>query len=451
MKRWLLVVLAGAFCVALAWVLIVKLEGEDPQLNLARSSLAFGSAQKLNGTVSDGKSGLRKLWIGVTQAGREHELLATVYPSAGLFGDGVPRTDFSVEFAPAELGLADGKALLRLAVWDRSWRGWGSGNRTYLEKEITIDTQPPRIEVLSRAHYINQGGAGLAVYRLSETCPHSGVAVGDNFFPGYSGHFDDGSIHLAFFAVSYTQGPQTRLHIEASDAAGNSTQAGLSYNIRARRFREDVLRLSDGFLNRKLPEFESALHKSAQASPLEQFLEVNRRLRRENYEKLTALGAQTAPVLQWAGQFLRLPRAATRARFADQRSYRYRDKIVDHQVHLGVDLASVEKSPVPAANSGTVVFAESVGIYGLTVLIDHGFGLMSMYSHLSRTDVQPGQTVARGDIIGATGQTGLAGGDHLHFGMMVHNTFVNPLEWWDQSWIENNITGKIQAIQASAG
>jgi murein DD-endopeptidase MepM/ murein hydrolase activator NlpD len=57
--------------------------------------------------------------------------------------------------------------------------------------------------------------------------------------------------------------------------------------------------------------------------------------------------------------------------------------------------------------------------------------------------------VARGESIGKTGTTGLAGGDHLHFGMLVGGTYINPIEWWDAQWIENNITTKLKALPAS--
>ena len=113
---------------------------------------------------------------------------------------------------------------------------------------------------------------------------------------------------------------------------------------------------------------------------------------------------------------------------------------------MGIDLASLAHSPVPAANTGKVVFADQLGIYGGTIVIDHGLGLFSMYSHLSQLSASVGQVVEKGQIIGATGQTGLAGGDHLHFGIMIHQTFVNPVEWWDGQWVKNNITSKIEAV-----
>jgi murein DD-endopeptidase MepM/ murein hydrolase activator NlpD len=135
------------------------------------------------------------------------------------------------------------------------------------------------------------------------------------------------------------------------------------------------------------------------------------------------------------------------ARFGDRRSYYYRGKKVDEKTHLGIDLASLANSSVQASNHGTIIFAERNGIYGETVVIDHGQGLASIYSHLSRIDVVPGQEVKKGEVIGKTGQTGLAGGDHLHFSVMVNGTFVNPIEWWDSHWIEDNISRKLALLK----
>lgn len=148
---------------------------------------------------------------------------------------------------------------------------------------------------------------------------------------------------------------------------------------------------------------------------------------------------------------MRLPKSARKAGFADRREYLYGGRVVDHQIHQGIDLASLEQSPIPASNSGRTIMAERVGIYGNTVILDHGFGLFSMYAHLSRMDTKPGQEVKKGAVIGRTGTSGLAGGDHLHFGMLIHRTFVNPIEWWDASWIQNNITSKLNAVRAKLG
>ena len=192
----------------------------------------------------------------------------------------------------------------------------------------------------------------------------------------------------------------------------------------------------------EMPEFEADIGGN-QGSQLDNFIKVNRDLRQANYETIKTIVGNTDKTMHWQGTFQRLPRAATRANFAEKRAYRYKGRTIDNQTHLGIDLASVAKSPVPAANAGRVAFMGALGIYGKVVTIDHGFGLMSMYAHLSRTTVQQDQIVKRGDIIGHTGTPGMAGGDHLHFSILIHDTFVNPIEWWDAQWIKHNITSKL--------
>jgi len=132
------------------------------------------------------------------------------------------------------------------------------------------------------------------------------------------------------------------------------------------------------------------------------------------------------------------------ALYGDRRTYLYDGKPVGESVHMGVDLASTTQAAIEAANIGTVVFAGPLGIYGNAVIIDHGFGLFTLYSHLSSISVKSAQLVSRGSVIGASGLSGLAGGDHLHFGMLVGGQFVNPQEWWDPHWIKDNVMRKME-------
>jgi hypothetical protein len=435
---------------AAGWLLFGRMEGEKPQLNFDRDLSALGASQTVHLHLVDRKSGLRRFWMAIVEDGQEHVIYQKRFESAG-FPDGglTSEADLAVEIDTAKLGLKDGKALLRVGVWDYSWRKWGKGNQTYIEKEVLIDSQPPTVSLLSNAHNLNQGGTGLVVYRLSEACPLSGVQVGDIFYPGYAGYSSDKAIYLAFFALNHEQGPGTKIELKARDVAGNLRQMGIPHHINKRNFRHDVLNIPDSFLKRKMPEFLADLPDNAGLPLVDQFLQVNGALRKINSEQIYKLTRKSEPKLFWKGSFLRLPNAANRARFADAREYRYKGKVIDHQFHLGMDLASVALSPIPAANAGKVVFAGALGIYGQAVIIDHGFGLFSLYGHCSSLDVTVGQMVDRGETIGKTGTTGLAGGDHLHFGMIVAGTYVNPIEWWDATWIENNITSKLKALPTS--
>lgn len=432
---------------ALLVVLLMRMEKEAPLVGLDLASPAFGAERKLSMTLADEKSGLKKVWIGIFKDGREVVLLEKDFPASGWLQKGsVNRESLEVLVKPKELGLTDGQGMLRLVVTDYSWKAWGKGNRTYMEKPIEIDTIPPQVEVLSDAHNISPGGTSLAIYKLSESCEESGVLVGDNFFPGHPAGADGSDTYLVFFALEHDQEKGTAIRIKAVDQAGNQSLRGFYHYIKKKTFRKDTIHITDGFLNAKLPEFETLLTDRAHLKPIDQFLYINSEIRRQNKQAIDEITGRSDETILWKGVFSRLPGSATRSKFADRRSYTYDGKTIDHQVHLGEDLASNARSPIPAANSGRVASTGDLGIYGNTVILDHGYGLYSLYAHLSGIDVEKGQTVRRGDIIGRTGKSGLAGGDHLHFSMLVHHTFVSPLEWWDASWINNNISGKLKSL-----
>ena len=448
-KNFKLGVLVGAVLIVagvLGVFLLDRFEGEKPELTLELISPYINKSRELVVNLADARSGLRKVWVSLVKDGKEATLVEEEFPSGGIVARGEYREkSIGFHIDPAKLNLSDGDAILRMAVWDYSWRGSFNGNQTYIEKELIIDTRAPQIEIYSKAHNVSQGGSGLVIYRLSEPCPRSGVTVGDKFFPGDSGAFQDGDVYLAFFALAHDQGPGTELFVSAEDRAGNHTRAGFAHHIRRKKFKRDTIRISDRFLNWKIPEFEIDKPK---ATLTEKFLAINRDQRRADYERIQEICKSPMPVMHWSGRFLRLPKSAPRAGFADHRTYIYNGKEIDRQVHLGADLASTEQAPVPAANGGVVVFADQLGIYGRTVFIDHGFGLFSMYAHLNQITVKQGQTIAKGDILGKTGTTGLAGGDHLHFGILIRDTFVNPIEWWDATWIKHNISSKIDMAKS---
>jgi len=92
-----------------------------------------------------------------------------------------------------------------------------------------------------------------------------------------------------------------------------------------------------------------------------------------------------------------------------------------------------------------------VGIYGNCVVVDHGLGVQSLYAHLSSVDVKDGDRVSRDTVLGRSGMTGLAGGDHLHFTMLVHGVQVTPVDWWSRQWVEDRILRKLREAGAPAG
>jgi len=455
MKKVFLLVVCAGILVPLVWVLVHKFEGTPPEVDIKMPSVYLKEGYELSVDVKDPETGLRHVRIAIVQQDREKILLEKSYPLPAVLpifsGETRQADQLTVPVEARKYGMKDGEAFIRFQVSDQAWWGWSTGNVFSTEKKVIIDTEPPKIQVLTQSHNVERGGSGLVIYRLFEPGLKSGVMVGKHFFPGHSGMFDQKEIHAAFFALDHSQGPGTRMWVTAEDVAGNTARRGFHYYIRDHDFRSDVLHISDKFLEFKMPDFnlgEKEAGFAAAANPLlEKFLAVNTTLRKANVETVLQVPADTVNQILWQGKFDRLSGSATRAKFGDRRTYKYKGKKISQSIHMGIDLASTAHARVGAANSGRVIMAESVGIFGNTVIIDHGFGLASLYAHLSSMHVSAGDMVTKGDAIGNTGLTGLAGGDHLHFSIIVHNVFVNPLEWWDPNWIKNNITSKITAIK----
>ena len=455
MKRIVFVVLIFMVLIPVIWILAYKFEGKKPVVDIKLPSLYLKKSYEMSLNVTDHKTGLRRIMVSIMQKGRENVLLEKQYESLdflGLFSDSKTTIDtFTIPVQSWKYGMKDGEAVIRVMVSDNSWRGWNKGNISYIEKKVIIDSKPPKLSILTKRHNIQRGGTALVIYRLFEENIKSGVKVGDNFFPGHPNLFENKNIYTAFFALNHMQGPGTQISVVAEDMAGNVTKRGFYHYIKDKKFKTDTLNISDRFLERKMPDFDVGTKNGSfqeYKNPLlKKFLYINGQVRKNNVEKILSIPKITENKKYWDGRFLRLRGSARRAGFADRRIYKYKGKEIDRAVHLGIDLASTSNAPVKAANSGRVIFAQFVGIFGNTVIIDHGLGLCSLYSHLNEISVNKGDMVKRGDDIGFTGMTGLAGGDHLHFSMIVHNVFVNPVEWWDGSWIKNNITSKIDFVK----
>ncbi|MEA1969647.1 MAG: M23 family metallopeptidase [Thermodesulfobacteriota bacterium] len=455
MKKNIFIIFVLLVILPLIWFLTNQFERKPPGITVDFPSIYLSKSYEISLMASDKGTGLREVRVSIVQQEKEKVLLKKEYPCIGykgfFMGSKIFNDSFKIPVESRKYGMVDGEALIKIYVSDYSWKEWNSGNKVYQEKKVVIDSKPPGIEILSRRHNIARGGAGLVIYRLFEDGIKSGVKVEDNFFPGYSGMFEDKNIFASFFALSYKQGPGVKIAVTASDPTGNTATRGFYYYIRDTKFKTDLLKITDKFLLRKMPEFdlgaEEAAFDSADNPLLKKFIYINRVLRKKNIKDLLKPVVNTAHKVLWEGRFSRLPGSANRASFADHRIYKYNGKEIDRQIHMGIDLASVYRAPVPVANNGKVLSTDNIGIFGNSVLIDHGFGLCTVYSHLTTVLVQKGDMVKKGDIIGKSGATGLAGGDHLHFGVSVNNVFVNPLEWWDKTWIKNNILSKIQNVE----
>jgi murein DD-endopeptidase MepM/ murein hydrolase activator NlpD len=317
---------------------------------------------------------------------------------------------------------------------------------TTATKDVQVRLEPPRISIVSDHHYVNHGGTELVVYRATPPDVASGVRVGDVEYPGYP-IGSDPAVKAAFFALLYDQPLHAKIVAFARDEGGNEATATFIDNVFEKPQKKSRIEIDDKFIDRVGPEIRDNspdLKIDSGATNLDLFLKENGELRQMNAQKILALAKQTSPSRLWDGPFVQLGNSKVEAAFADHRTYMYKGKEVDHQVHLGFDLAVTSRVPIAAANTGTVLNASWLGIYGNCVIVDHGMGVQSLYGHLSSFDVKVGDKVSRGQTIGRSGMTGMAGGDHLHFTMLVNGRMVNPVEWWDPHWIEDRVLRKLE-------
>lgn len=298
--------------------------------------------------------------------------------------------------------------------------------------KLTYDKQAPSLTTLDGSLSLKRGGTGVVLYEVGEVPVETGVILDDLLFRAFE--FDKGQ-YLSFYAHPYNvEADEFKPRVFAVDEAGNLRKIRPGSRTASHTYRSEVLELSDDFLE----NVKDKMMASSTKTPLEIFVEINNKVRQENYQKIAQICQTTELEKHWEGVFLR-NQGATKAGFADSRTYKYRSEVVSQQVHLGLDIAGINNTEIFAANHGKVIFVGEIGIYGNVVVLDHGYGLHSLYGHLHRADVREGDFVRKGDVIAVSGETGLVFGDHLHYEMRVNGVPVNPIEWFDDVWVMNNI------------
>lgn len=415
---------------AVVYVFFKDLDG--PVVEVSPASGKVSPASSLNIAMQD-PAGIRSIMVGV----RHNNVLNVFYERH--FDK--PQTEQTISVPLKDAPLREGSFEMELRATDASLAGFGQGNTRTIVMPMRLDTQPPRLSMKALPPNVRRGGAAAIRYTANEELAASGVLISGYYVPAYLQK--DGS-YVCFFPFPYSMTAKeykNAVEITATDLAGNTTRSRLNLNALERTFKNDKLDLKDDFL----AEVQAKLtHLAPNAkSPLECYLYINHDVRAANVEMLRNLRDDTSAAILWRGVFTRLPRSAVRASFADHRFYSYQGKEVGDAYHLGFDMASVRNAEIPAANSGRVIFTGEAGIYGNMVVIDHGLGLMSLYSHMSEIHISPGDVVAKGQVIGKTGSTGMAFGDHLHFGILAGGLEVTPLEWIDAKWIKDNIVDRI--------
>lgn len=438
-KLAIILALLGLALLSILLIFLLK-DMEKPLVGISiKAEKAIGPRNEINLNLTD-TSGIESIVAYVRRGEQSVDLLTKEFSQQNS------TTTYSFTLENAQ--LPDGPFTLILEVTDASFMLFGKGNTTTLEIPLIMDTQPPRILVKTVTPGIRRGGSALIKYTLSEDVASTGVFVDDLFFPAYK---QENGAYICLFPFPYSMTTSTYLpQIMAEDFGGNVTKSRLLVNRLNKTYKTDTLYVSDNFLEAKAQELIAMCPDSG--TLLDQYICANTTIREENKDFLFDIGRKSTNEFSWSGNFIRLPRAATMADFGENRTYKYKSVVndsndtnttIDKQTHLGVDLASVAEAPIPVASDGIVTYTGVLGIYGNIVTIDHGIGLTTIYSHLTDINVAVGDNVKQGDTLGTTGKTGLAGGDHVHFGVLVGGFPVNPMEWLDDKWLQNNIKSRL--------
>lgn len=428
-------------------------QGPPPALTIVQPGDVMGRSGVIEVLVDTPDGELSRLDVLYEQNGKQHPLF-TLDQQAGstLAQEGADRLRVTAPLTPKQVpSMKSGEARILVHAARKTLEDLRT-LETSATKEIRVQLEPPRLAVLSTHHYINHGGSEFVVFRVTPAEATAGVRVGDleyAAFPGGALGIDDPAVRVAFYALLHNQDLNTPMSVFATDVAGNTATAPITSRVFPKVFRRSRIEVSDSFLQRVVPAIlQNTPSFSAEAGSPEElvsaYVKINSEMRQQNADLIASYAAKTVPEMLWRGPFQQLGNSQVESAFADYRTYFHDGEEIDQQVHLGFDLAVTAAVPISAAARGRVVHADYLGIYGNCVILDHGLGVQSLYAHLSSIDVQPGDDVDMGQILGRSGMTGLAGGDHLHYSMLVNGRFVTPVEWWDDKWMQDRVFRKIR-------
>ncbi len=402
-----------------------------PVLDLSSPIATLGQATPISVHVRD-PHGVRSLAAFVEQNGARYRVWELAQPSR------VPDSTWNFTAGiNATPQLQDGKAKIVIEATSNDLLR----KTARYERDVTVVTRPPTVSADSDQHYLYLGMADLATFNSSGTWTEAGVRVGDQTFrawpmPGGKPGF------FSLFAFAWDMPSNTVPVVYASNGAGNDATGALVIQFPKKeqpKYTAHNLQLDDRFIQKVVNELDP----SGSGDPVARFVKINNEMRRANNKVLSDLRFKTADKFLWSQPFIRQAHSQAEANFADVRSYIYKGNKIDQQVHLGYDLAVTQHVGVEASNDGRVVYAAPLGIYGNCIVVDHGYGLQTIYGHLSQINVHEGDMVKRGQVMGTSGQTGMAGGDHIHFAMQLDGVQIDPKEWWDSHWIKDHIARRI--------
>ena len=402
----------------------------------------FSANKEIKIHVSDKNAGIRSIEVKLVA------MNTTITLAKKEFSDNFVK-EFDLNFKTNK-AIPEGSATFVVVVKDYSKNNYFNGFEKVVSFPVVVDSTPPQVILLSGTGRIRIGGTALAVFYAKDKdlkdvflgVRHDGKLERFKAYPAEN-IFGNKHVYMAFFTYPLSKLKDYSTDIYAEDMAGNIATVHIPVYYNSSKQKVSRINITDAFIRDKVFVVLQREGLPLKENLLSNFLYVNDVVRANNTKKIREICSHSANKILWKGRFSQLKNSKVTATFNDKRLYYYKGKRVDVKYHKGYDLASVRNAKVNAANSGIVVFEGYLGVYGNTIIIDHGMGVFTLYGHLQSFLVKKGEFVRKNQIIAITDTTGLAGGDHLHFDVLVNGYYVNPIEWWDYRWIKTHILGVI--------
>jgi len=343
--------------------------------------------------------------------------------------------------------------VLEIEVVDNSKWNFLEGNKIIKNIDVKIDTKKPIANVISNSRYIQRGGSGVVIVKVKDdNLKNAYISFNDQkkfqLIPFYKEDY-----YIALIAWPMNIPTFEKINLIVDDMADNKTISKVPFYIQKKKFKTDNIKLSKNFIQNISV---NVLEQSFEPIPndiKDIFVYSNTVLRAKNIKTIEEAVKKNSSFDRVdsfnINAFKRLRGSKTVAQYGEKRHYYLDGKEINEAWHLGIDWASVKKAPIRSSNDGIVIFKNYLGLYGNSIIIDHGMGLSTLYAHTSSQNVDFGESISKNQKIANTGSTGAVFGDHLHFGVLVQGVEVNPIEWMDKNWIKVRISDIVDKAKNS--
>ncbi|MDR0762564.1 MAG: M23 family metallopeptidase [Campylobacteraceae bacterium] len=433
-KRTLLII-SLVIILLMAFIYNSKMFEREPPQVFADETIYWNLKKPLNVKMTD-ESGFKRVLIQLSDGENSITLFNEKYSTQNK------ELEFNITFPKKGFYSKKNQYMLSYEVVDHSFWNFFMGNKIIKESVIIVDKQDPIAYVVANSYKITKGGIGVVVFK-AEDANMNEVYIQTNFGKKFKAvPFEKDGYYIALISWPREQKNLLNAEIVVTDLAGNIARERIRYYLQDKNYKSSKITLSDTFLNNSIASLARDIDddKTQDMSAIEKFMFINDTLRKESVKTIGTVTDNMSYTRYFSLEpFYPLKNGAVVASYGDFRTYEYGKKKVSESYHLGLDLASTSGANITVSNRGKVVFAGDNGIYGKTVVIDHGFGIYSLYGHCSSLLVQEGDSVMVGQVIAKTGRTGFAFGDHLHFGIAIQGIEVRPEEWMDERWMRDNL------------